>query len=84
MHGISDARAEHRVHLCSDGLDALESLQLRTQMTQMCQSRVCHTSRDEDIAEGIIQLVGDILVIRQNPTGQISDLLDRTYNYQLI
>jgi len=79
MHGVSDARAEHGVHLSGDGLNALKSLQLGTQMTQMSQRGVSHTGRDEDVTEGAIQLVRHILVVRQHPTGQIANFISRTF-----
>ena len=78
VHGVSEAGAEHGVHLGGDVLDALERLELGGERAEITKSGVRETGGGQDVREGDIQLVGHVLVISQDPAGQIADLGSRT------
>ena len=78
VHGVGEAGAEHGVHLGGDVLDALERLELGGERAEITKSGVRETGGGQDVREGDIQLVGHVLVISQDPAGQIADLGSRT------
>jgi len=74
MHSISQAGSQHRVHLGRDVLNSLEGLELGGKSAQVTKGRVRETGGGEDVGEGNIELVRNILVVSKDPTGQVADL----------
>jgi len=74
VHGVSKAGTEHGVHLGGDVVHAHEGLQLTGKRTEVAKGGVGKAGRGQDVREGNIQLVGDVLVIGEDPTSQIADL----------